>query len=149
MNPLFRCHFLINAADKVVGSHLMRRQQVGFHRKLLSNTLTFSSNGIFFTQASRRFCPFPPSSLALPLLEFRVLSLNERIMVIVFLVFLSPQVPTHTLHLFLILISTYPDLIFLISSSIDSLSQFLTIGMSSYFVLKKLYSCYLLLQMVA
>ena len=54
MNLLFMCHFLINAVDKTVTSHLMQRQQVSFHRKLLSNYLTFSLNAIISTWVSRR-----------------------------------------------------------------------------------------------
>ena len=54
-------HFLINAADKVVASHLMRRQYVNFHWKLLSPTLTFSLNTIFSIRTSRRyFVSSPP-----------------------------------------------------------------------------------------
>ena len=61
MNLLFRCHFLINAADKAIASHLMRRQYVNFHKKLLLNTLTFSLNAILSTRVSKRY--FVPSFL--------------------------------------------------------------------------------------
>ena len=61
VNMLFRVHFLINAADEIVANHLMRRQQVSFHRKLLSTTLTLSLNAILSVQISRRyFVSSPP-----------------------------------------------------------------------------------------
>ena len=94
VNLLFMGHFLINAANKVVASHLMRRQQVSFHRKLLSPTLTLSLNTILSTQVSRRYFVFPSSLWANPLLGFKVLPPKERMMVIAVLVFLGPRIPT-------------------------------------------------------
>ena len=77
VNILFRGHFLINAADKAVASHLIRRQQVSFHRKLLSPTLTLSLNTILSTQVSRRYFVFLSSLWANPLLGFKVLPPKE------------------------------------------------------------------------
>ena len=60
-------HFLINAADKVVASHLMQRQYVSFHWKLPSPTLTLSVNTILSIRTSKKyFVSSPPILKRIP-----------------------------------------------------------------------------------
>ena len=81
MNLLFMGHFLINAANKATNNHLMRMQQVRFHRKLLSTTSNLSLNAIILsTQIFKRyFVSSPPLHERTPSSSLKCFhSRNER-----------------------------------------------------------------------
>ena len=81
MNLLFRGHFLINATNKATNNHLMRMQQVRFHRKLLSTTSNLSLNAIILsTQIFKRyFVSSPPLHERTPSSSLKCFhSRNER-----------------------------------------------------------------------
>ena len=81
MNLLFGGHFLINAANKAADNHLMRMQQVRFHRKLLSTTSNLSLNAIILsTQIFKRyFVSSPPLHERTPSSSLKCFhSRNER-----------------------------------------------------------------------
>ena len=66
-------HFLINAANKVVASHLMRKQWVSFHWKLPSPALTLTEHHPLHSAFQEVFCPLSSYPPANPLLRLRML----------------------------------------------------------------------------
>ena len=85
-------HFLINAENKAVASHLMWRHYVSFHQKLPSPTLTLTKHHPFHSAFQEVFCPFSFDSLAGPLLRLKMFFNDNHSLLYPSSILKSPQI---------------------------------------------------------